>query len=195
MYQDVVVRDPTDVAKVFRPLGIWWAIAGGWAIDLWLDSQTRDHHDVEIVVQRSDVRLVHELLDSDWELSCIDPPGSGWRPWRANDPFVAPSFQAKASGAAIDFDIFLEFVIDGSWIFRRDTRIRRPVVDVISISRSGIPVVSPEIQLLYMARSVEPKNQHDFEVVRPKLSDESAALLDSMLAIAYPQHRWRNPLS
>jgi hypothetical protein len=190
-----MVRDPSDVATVLRPLGIWWAIAGGWAIDLWIDTQTRDHHDVEIVVQRSDEHLVHKLLRDNWELSCIDPPGSGWRQWRADDHIALPSFQAKASNPVTEFDIFLESVNDDTWTFRRDARIHRPLADVVSISRSGIPAVSPDIQLLYMAKSVQPKNQHDFDVVLPTLPDESVVLLDSMLAVAYPHHHWRDRLA
>ena len=90
--------------------------------------------------------------------------------------------------------MFLETVVDAVWIFRRDPRIRQPVVDVVSVSMSGVPVVAPEIQLLYMAKSVEPKNQHDFEVIRPMLAKDAAQRLNLMLGVVYPHHRWRDVL-
>jgi hypothetical protein len=185
---------PRDVARVMRPLGVWWAIAGGWAIDLWLGVETREHHDVEVVVQRDDQSIVHELLRDSWNLSCIDPPGSGWRPWQVDQQIVSPSFQLKASDRATEFDVFLESVVDEVWIFRRDPRVRQPLANMLSVSMSGIPVVSPEIQLLYMAKSVEPKNQHDFEVVRPRLRDDAAKRLNVMLGVVDPRHRWRDEL-
>jgi hypothetical protein len=114
------VPDPNGVATVMRPLGIWWAIAGGWAIDLWLGVETREHHDIEIVVQRDDQSVLHQLLQDNWNLSCIDPPGSGWRPWRVDEQIVSPSFQLKVSNPTSEFDVFLETVVDETWIFRRD---------------------------------------------------------------------------
>src|SRR5262245_287014 len=77
--KNVVVVEPREVANVMRTLDLWWAIAGGWAIDLWLGRQTREHHDVEVVVLRDDQVRIHELAAAGWELGCIDPLGSGWR--------------------------------------------------------------------------------------------------------------------
>ena len=58
------------------------------------------------------------------------------------------------------------------------------------VSGSGIPILRPEIQLLYMASSTEPKNQHDFDITVPRLDPNAAAWLDEALAICYPWHRW-----
>lgn len=176
-----------------QPLGVWWAVAGGWAIDLWLGARTREHHDVEIVVRREDQAVVHGGLRDDWELGCRSD--SGWRPWGDDEQIVAPSFQLKASRPPIEFDIFLESTIDDTWIFRRDARVQRGLADVVTISESGIPVVSPEIQLLYMAKSDEPKNQHDFERARRRLPDDAASWLSETLAMLYPLHPWLAQLS
>lgn len=69
------------VATVMRRLDVWWAVAGGWAIDLWLDEQTREHHDVEVAVRRDDQTEIWDALHNDWELLCLDPPGGEWRQW------------------------------------------------------------------------------------------------------------------
>ena len=64
------------VVAVMRRGDFWWGIAGGWAIDLWLGEQTREHHDIEVVVRRDDQTVVWDALHDEWELSCIDPPNS-----------------------------------------------------------------------------------------------------------------------
>ena len=54
--------------------------------------------------------------------------------------------------------------------------------------------VRPEIQLLYMAKSAEPKNQRDFEVALPHLAPEAVQWLANALRITLPGHRWLEQL-
>jgi hypothetical protein len=178
-----------QVAAVMRRVDVWWAIAGGWAIDLWLGEQTREHHDVEVVVRRVDQATVWEALHDDWELACIDPPASGWSPWPRSRRIEPPSFQLKAHARSLEFDLFLESTRRETWVFRRDARVQRPI-DELTTTRAGIPIVDPAVQLLYMAKSEEPKNQHDFEVARPMLDDASVEWLRRALASTHPGHPW-----
>ena len=69
------MHTPASVGATMDRLGIWSAVAGGWAIDLWLGEQTRDHHDIEVVVRRCDQHRLHAALSADWELFALDPPG------------------------------------------------------------------------------------------------------------------------
>jgi hypothetical protein len=177
------------VAATMDRVGVWWAVAGGWAIDLWLGEQTRDHHDVEVVVRRRDQHVVHRALSANWELFALDPPGGGWRPW-SGAPIDAPAFQLQARSSSGEFDVFTEAVDDTKWHFRRDNRISLGSDEVIVRSASGIPIVRPEIQLLYMAKSTEPKNRDDFEMARPHLPPEAAAWLQDALQITLPGHAW-----
>ena len=180
---------PESVAAIMDGVGVWWAVAGGWAIDLWLGEQTRDHHDVEVVVKRCDQRVVHAALTTDWDLFALDPPGGGWRPWRGA-PIHAPAFQLQARSSSGEFDLFTEEIDETRWHFRRDSRITSGSEEVIVPSASGIPIVRPEIQLLYMAKSTEPKNQRDFETARPHLTPEAALWLTNALQITLPGHHW-----
>ena len=66
---------------------------------------------------------------------------------------------------------------------------------MIGRSELGIPIVRPEIQLLYMARSTEPKNLSDFEMARPRLAPEAAAWLNAALQSTVPGHRWLHDLA
>jgi hypothetical protein len=182
---------PDEVASVMAPLGVWWAMAGGWAIDLWLGTITREHHDVEVIIRRSDQDALRRALGGGWEMTCIDPPGSGWRPWPLDHSLAAPAFQTKATRGPVQFDVFLEDVEDGTWRFRRDASVRRPADELVVSSSAGFAVVRPEVQLLYMARHTEPKHDHDFLAVLPALDDPDRAWLAEMLQRIEPGHHWR----
>jgi hypothetical protein len=168
---------------------MWWAIAGGWAIDLWLGTApTREHHDIEIIIRRDrQTQLVAAVPGARW--TCIDPPGSGWRPWDG-DPLIGPAFQLKADLEGVSLDVFAETVIDGVWHFRRDARVTLPVDELTAPGAGGLPVVRPEVQLLYMAASTDPKNEHDFVVAEPWLSPPARSWLRSSLELIAPEHRW-----
>lgn len=180
------------VAEVMNDVGVWWAVAGGWAIDLWLGEQTREHHDIEVVVCGRDQAEVRSALGDRWELFCLDPPGSAWRPW--SGALVAPAFQLQLRSPAIEFDIFTESADQTVWYFRRDRRVTRPLSEVTTRPASGIPVVRPEIQLLYMAKAMEAKNVQDFDVARPKLDRDAASWLADALATTLPDHQWLTAL-
>ncbi len=78
-----------------------------------------------------------------------------------------------------------------TWVFRRDPRVTRSLDEVRVNTRSGIPVVAPEVQLLYIAASTELKNEHDFKVARPALTVAAAEWLSRSVALAFPEHPWR----
>lgn len=180
-------------AATMREVGVRWAVAGGWAIDLWWGEQTRVHHDVEVVVRRDDQLRVHSALAPAWELRCLDPPGEAWRPWGGH-PLHLPAFQLQARSSAFELDVFTETVEDvddvPTWHFRRDPRIARPWSEVVTAAADGTPIVRPEVQLLYMAKSDEPKNQHDFDLALPRLDREAVEWLAAALALTIPGHPW-----
>jgi hypothetical protein len=156
---------------------------------VWLGTQSREHHDVEVVIRRCDQRLVLDALSERWELWCLDPPGSGWRTWDGHD-VRPPAFQFQARADGMEFDLFTETVVDGGWTYRRDARIHRPADEVIVVTGENIPVVRPEVQLLYMSTSSDAKNQHDFELTYSHLRPADAAWLAQSLATTRPRHPW-----
>jgi hypothetical protein len=190
---DVAVTDPRAVADVMRGVAAWWAVAGGWAIDLWLGTQSREHHDVEVVIRHRDQQLVLAALSERWEMWCLDPPGSGWRTWDGHE-VRPPAFQLQARADDMEFDLFTESVVDGAWTYRRDAHIHRPANYVVMIASDGTPVVRPEVQLLYMSTSGTAKNQHDFELTHARLAHADAAWLAQSLATAHPGHPWIDAL-
>lgn len=56
-----------DVAALLEGLAARWWVAGGWAIDLFLGTTTRQHQDVEVAVLRPDQLAAQAHLDG-WDL-------------------------------------------------------------------------------------------------------------------------------
>jgi hypothetical protein len=57
---------PYDAAVWFANISVPWWIAGGWAIDLFLNRETRPHADLDVGVLRRDVGRVLSSIPS-WE--------------------------------------------------------------------------------------------------------------------------------
>ena len=53
---------PAQVQRVLSGLTVPWWIAGGWAIDLHLGRQTREHGDTDVVILRDDQLVVQQHL-------------------------------------------------------------------------------------------------------------------------------------
>ena len=68
--------------------------------------------------------------------------------------------------------------------------IRRSVVTVGDTTPEGIPYLAPEIQLLYKAKGLRPKDEADFRQTLPVLSWERRTWLREALLQAHPQHPW-----
>jgi hypothetical protein len=77
------------------------------------------------------------------------------------------------------------------WISRRDERIRRPIPTLGHLTAEGVPYLSPEIQVFYKARGRRPKDEADFRVIAPILTDDQRQWLRDALTLAHgPDHPW-----
>jgi hypothetical protein len=61
-------------------------------------------------------------------------------------------------------------------------------------SASGIPIVAPEIQLLYKAKHHLDKDEHDFRLTVARLSGEQCSWLRDALTIVHPDDPWLEQL-
>jgi hypothetical protein len=77
------------------------------------------------------------------------------------------------------------------WLFRRDNRIRRPVTTLFGrASRPGLPVLAPEVQLLYKNGSHREKDADDFVSALPHLAVDERNWLRDALRATRPDHDW-----
>ena len=57
-------------------------------------------------------------------------------------------------------------------------------------SPDGIPIVAPEVQLLYKAKHLGAKDEHDFGLVADRIRGTPRAWLREALELVHPGHRW-----
>ncbi|HXW78572.1 MAG TPA: hypothetical protein VEJ84_03685 [Acidimicrobiales bacterium] len=183
---------PEDAEAEFATWSARWWMAGGWAIDLFLGRQTRDHGDLDVLVLRRDQALVREALGG-WDVHAADPPGS-LRPWPLGEtlpPAVHDIWCRRGPTSAWAFQLMLDDTDGDDWLFRRDHRIRRPVESLAGrASSANLAVLSPEIQLLYKSKGLRDKDEADFQAARLYLSAADRAWLREALDIVAPGHPW-----
>jgi hypothetical protein len=184
---------PHDAAEWFANVSVPWWIAGGWAIDLFLDRETRRHTDLDVGVLRRDIgevlssvpgweafeakdgaltRLSHTTPRS--EVNSLWCRGVGTRPWK--------------------FELMLDESDGDFWVYRRDPGVRRNLESLVYLSSKGIPYLAPEVQLLYKATHARPRDELDFESVVPHLSGEARNWLHHSLVRTVPSHPWTHTL-
>ncbi len=172
-----------------------WFVAGGWAIDLFVQRVTRPHTDVEIGLLRAHQHALRTQL-AGWRLTKSDflrPEGAAWVPWNADDWVAPPLFQVQAWGPADEvpaYDFFLNDTVNGAWQFRRQPAITRPIEEITLHTPDGIPFLVPEIQLAFKGKHQRPKDEHDFTRALPHLSAAQRIWLAMALHAAYGEHPW-----
>ena len=187
---------PEHVAALLAGVQAPWYVAAGWAIDLFLGEERREHEDLEIAVPRERFSEIADTL-AGFELFI---PDSDLTDRRLVWPFAqAPdaldghhqTWVWEPATGRWRLDVFREPSDGDAWICRRDERIRLPYREVIEHTDDGIPYARPEIVLLFKAkRTVRPKDEADFAAVLPSLGPSRRRWLAEALALVHPGHPW-----
>lgn len=187
---------PAEVASFFASLTVPWWIAGGWALDLFLGEQTRDHEDIDVQILRRDQQEVRALF-GDWDIQGADPQlrATGWpfREWKIGqilDSSTHDIWCRPRKDAPWTLQLMVVDTIDDQWLFRRDPRIRCALDTIGDHSSDGIPYLAPELQLLYKARTPRPKDEADFTRILPALQGKRRQWLIQSLELVHPGHPW-----
>lgn len=177
--------DALSIAQVAALLGgapfPWW-IAGGWAIDLAIGRATRPHGDVEVAVLRKDQLSLREWLRG-WQLWFVPAPGGGlirWTTSAALAPEVHELWCRGGDDGPWQLEVLFEESADGRWMYRRDGRISLPISE-FGTTIDGVPVVRPEVALLYKSKRPRERDEADLLAALPALHDRSRAWLADAL--------------
>ncbi len=175
-----------------RDVDVSWCVTAGWALDLFRGEVTREHDDIEIAVPAAGLPAVREVLAD----LTFDIPGAGQR-WTLDSPAYGVLHQTWGrDGAGIyRLDVFREPHDGGTWICRRDERIRLPYAAVIEHTAAGVPYMAPEIVLLFKAKHARDKDHADLRGVLPLLDTPRLAWLHAALTSVHPGHAWLAELS
>jgi len=179
---------PLAIARLMDGFERRWAVAGGWTIDLFLGRVTRPHQDVEVAIFRDDQRALYDYL-AGWEMRKSIQPG--WAPWHG-ERLELPIHEmvARRDGDPGHVEILLNERDGELWRFRRNLAIALPVERAIVGTTLGIPILAPEVALLYKAKGSRPKDQADFAGAIGALGVEQRRWLMEALSACYPGHAW-----
>lgn len=88
----------------------------------------------------------------------------------------------------------IEFLLnerdEANWVFRRDPVVVLPLDRAIVDTIFGVAALSPEIVLLFKAKSPREKDEADFHSARDALSGWARRWLRSALRDCHPGHPW-----
>jgi hypothetical protein len=182
------------VAHIMRDFHGPWFVSGGWAIDLFLGKVTREHSDIEIGIYRRDQHFLwHHLPEWTLEKAIQTPEGGKWVAWERAEELLLPVHQIRATrlhGECTEFEFFLNERDEMQWTSRRHAGLNRAAEEVAIPSFLDIPILSPEIQLLFKAKQTRHKDQADFERTLPAPSPTQVRWLTAALTQYHPEHPW-----
>jgi hypothetical protein len=180
---------PWEVAARLENVKARWAVASGWAIDLFRGGQSREHRDIDIAVPTSDFEEIRSAL-APYEFEIV---GSGLR-WPLTDKeafaHTHQTWLRDPAARAYKLDLFREPHDGDVWICRRDRSIRLPYSDLIRRTPDGVPYVIPEVVLLFKARHLRPTDDLDFDAALPLLDVPARRWLAGALELVHPGHPW-----
>ena len=188
--------DPSRLSRLMSSFDAPWWVAGGRALDLWIGRQTRVHQDVDVAILRADQKQLHETLGG-WELYYATPDHR-LLPYRSDRWLEVPLHGVWARPAS-DSPWLCEFLLtehEGQqWVYRRNPAVRKPLDEVgVMSSARGVPILVPEIVLLYKAHELTEKDEADFRSALPHLSPSRKAWLLGTLDETTPNHPWTRRL-
>jgi hypothetical protein len=187
---------PEQVARLLDGVEAPWYVAAGWALDLFVGEQRREHEDLEIAMPNGRIDELLPALDG-LELFVITGPRQATPFEQARDQLeeTHQTWVREPATGLWRFDVFREHSDGDTWICRRDPRIRMPYDRLIERTGDGIPYGRPEVILLYKAKHAHrDRDQSDFDEILPRLEPERRRWLAEALDVVHPGHPWRRLL-
>lgn len=179
-----------EAVRLFMDAPFRWWIGGGHALELHVGDLRRTHDDLDIGICRHQAPQAYGWLKG-WEMH-VAAAGrlSRWdgSPLRA-DRYENNVWVRRSSDSPWAFDLTVGEGNEGEWIYRRDASVNRPWETAVLRTRSGVPYLAPELQLLFKSKDLRPKDHADAERVIPVLDDRERLFLAVHLVADHPWQR------
>ena len=209
-------HQPTRQAGLAKPLmlaadhmvgyGLDWYICGGWAVDLLLGRQTRDHGDVDIAVLEDDQQALHAHLDG-WQLLGHDDAVADDCPDQWDGRWLKPPAHVHANiptMAGTELDIQICPRRGDEWVLvtgSSEPAASLSLADCRGVARwADLPVVSALVVLYFKAlmprwrmsprEALRPQDEADLDSLLPTLDPAQRNWLRRMIAKNEPTHGW-----
>ena len=203
---------------VLQNANIKWAVCGGFALDLFLDKEIRNHSDIDICVFEKDRDVILKyMLQNNWnvyefrgggkvrplDITLSSEVGRNLMCTKGKCDIV--KFYPCEVEKLLWYEFFhtgikklnyLEFLFNTSneeyFIFNKEQGIQRELSKAI-LFNNGIPFLAPEIVLLYKSdRSENIEYHYDFEQTYPHMNNEQKEWFNQNLDVLYPNgHIWK----
>jgi hypothetical protein len=183
--------DPSRLLEIMSSFEAPWWIAGGWALDLWMGRETRTHQDLDVAILRRDQLELYRALHG-WELYYAT---SDHRllPLQTNQWLRSP-IHGVWTRRAHDAPWLCEFLLNEhegtDWVYREDPAVRMPLANVGIVVSGNIPILVPEVVLLYKAHERTEKDEADFQAALPRLTSPAKSWLLHAVNESLPNHPW-----
>ncbi len=195
-----------------------YTFCGGWAIDLFMDDETRQHSDVDVLVywpERDKIILCMQSLG--FEVYEMLGDGKGHHITNVYNQMKYKrnifcckkdrelvSLHATKEAGIYDIDFkrigqkhlnFIEFLFndknDTELLYARNHEIREPLREAILYS-NAVPYLSPEFCLLYKSTDTDREGyQHDYDTAISSMDRRQKQWLNNALKAIYPAgHKW-----
>lgn len=154
----------------------------------------REHDDIEIGIFRDDQDRLYQYYKK-WDLKKVVKYPNRYltEPLGENEylQMPVPEIHGYSSDSDIDeIEILLNEKEGNNWVYKRNQRIKREINKVILLSSFDIPILCPEIVILYKSAHNREKDNRDFMNVLNKLSGNQREWLKNALMISVPSHEW-----
>ncbi len=207
----------TELTKLFENAPFSWTVCGGYALDLFLDQDTRTHGDIDICLLEQDrTAALQHMLNHGWQvyefrgqgkvrplnhaavseaghnLMCVkdDCDLVKFYPCEEEGIFYHQFFHTGLQ--KLNYLEFLFSTADGAQLLiNQQAKLQRELSKAFLV-KDDIPYLAPEIALLYKASDADrAENQQDFQVTYPHLNSEQQAWFGHVLKALYPSgHPW-----
>lgn len=175
----------------FKPT---WFVAGGWAIDLYLEKATRPHDDIEIAIFRKDQLILQHYLKG-WLLRKV--VYGKLMAWHQDEFLELPIHEIHCFNEASDpqqLEVLLNETGVNEWVYRRNERVRRSLAECYLVSKEGVKYLCPEVVLLYKSKNPNAKDERDFGEIIKYMDAKRRGWLRDSIALCDAEHHWLNRL-
>jgi hypothetical protein len=176
-----------ELTRVFEGAPFRWWVTGGVALELFMGRSWREHEDSDIGICRLDAGQLYRWMDG---FVLFVAAGGRLRPWDGRALRAARSennvWAKHRRDGAWCLDITIGEGDDLRWVYRRDPTVQRSWAETVRTNPQGMQYLAPEIQLLFKAKGLRPKDTLDADVVIGAMEPERRAWLGAHLPVTHP---------
>jgi len=171
------------IKGIMDKFGYPWFIEGGWAIDLFLDKETRRHEDIEIGIYRKHQMQLYRYFEKSKKYFINNKSRIGKlekKEWN-KEYLQLPIYKLYIEFKGIEIEVLLNERDENSWIYRQNSKIKLDEKKVIQFTDKRIPYLCPEVVLLNKIKEMRDKDIKDISSASKKMSEAQIKwLIDSI---------------